>query len=397
MIRLVALWLLGGCELFANIPDGTFVPSPDGPEGSCVTGEVTCAAPTPVCRTETETCVECLGDGDCGGLPCDLATNTCAPGCLTDDQCPSGACLADRTCADEVRVLYAAPAGAGDCSRAAPCALETAVSLLAVGRDVIQLAEGTHLTANPVTIAVNAILNGTNAVIQVPAGQFGFTHSAVAVQYHRLAIEAPGGGIPVQCQSAGTLSLVDVELRNSGAALFSSTCTLEIDRSKLSNNVSFAFSVSGGVLTIKNSFITNNGNTGVVIGTMLMDAIGADSVVEHSTIAGNKNDGTQPSAMSCSNGIGPTFKNSIIRNNTIPATCTVGNSVIDPGYTGAGVDNLVVDPLFLDPLTDNYHLMPGSPVANLTVLPTTLTVDADRQSRPQPAGSQPDFGADEIP
>ena len=27
----------------------------------------------------------------------------------------------------------------------------------------------------------------------------------------------------------------------------------------------------------------------------------------------------------------------------------------------------------------------------------TLTVDADRQSRPQPAGSQPDFGADEIP
>ena len=397
MIRLVALCLLAGCELFANIPDGTFVPAPDVPAGSCVTGEVACTDPTPVCRTDTETCVECIGDGDCGGLPCDLATNTCAPGCLTDDQCPSGACLADRTCADEPRILYAAPAGAGDCSRAMPCALETAVSLLSVGRDVIQLAEGTHLTANPVTIAANAILNGTNAVIQVPAGQFGFTHSAVAVQYHRLAIEAPGGGIPVQCQSAGTLSLVDVELRNSGAALFSSTCTVEIDRSKLSTNASFAFSISGGVLTIKNSFITNNGNTGVVIGTMLMDAIGADSIVEHTTIAGNLNDGSQASAMGCSNGPGPTFKNSIIRNNSIPPSCVVGNSVIDPGYAGTGTDNLILDPAFVDPVGGNYHLMPGSPVANLTVLPTTLTVDADRQSRPQPAGSQPDFGADEIP
>lgn len=398
MIRLVALCLLAGCELFANIPDGTFVPAPDVPAGSCVTGEVACTDPTPVCRTDTETCVECIGDGDCAGLPCDLATNTCAPGCLTDDQCPSGACLADRTCADEPRILYAAPAGAGDCSRAMPCALETAVSLLAVGRDVIQLAEGTHLTANPVTIAATAILNGTNAVIQVPAGQFGFTHSAVAVQYHRLAIEAPGGGIPVQCQSAGTLSLVDVELRNSGAALFSSTCTVEIDRSKLSTNASFAFSISGGVLTIKNSFITNNGNTGVVIGTMLMDAIGADSVVEHTTIAGNLNDGSQASAMGCSNGPGPTFKNSIIRNNSIPPSCVVGNSVIDPGYAGTGTDNLILDPAFVDPVAGNYHLMPGSPVANLaSALPTTLTVDADRQSRPQPAGSQPDFGADEIP
>lgn len=398
MIRLVALCLLAGCELFANIPDGTFVPAPDVPAGSCVTGEVACTDPTPVCRTDTETCVECIGDGDCAGLPCDLATNTCAPGCLTDDQCPSGACLADRTCADEPRILYAAPAGAGDCSRAMPCALETAVSLLAGGRDVIQLAEGTHLTANPVTIAATAILNGTNAVIQVPAGQFGFTHSAVAVQYHRLAIEAPGGGIPVQCQSAGTLSLVDVELRNSGAALFSSTCTVEIDRSKLSTNASFAFSISGGVLTIKNSFITNNGNTGVVIGTMLMDAIGADSVVEHTTIAGNLNDGSQASAMGCSNGPGPTFKNSIIRNNSIPPSCVVGNSVIDPGYAGTGTDNLILDPAFVDPVAGNYHLMPGSPVANLaSALPTTLTVDADRQSRPQPAGSQPDFGADEIP
>lgn len=397
-MRLLFLLLLGGCELFANIPDGTFVPPPDTPAGSCVGGEIVCTDPTPVCRTDTETCVECLGDGDCGGLPCDLGTNACAPGCLADDQCPSGSCLADRTCADEPRILYVAVGAAGDCSRAMPCALETAVTLLAVDRDVIQLAAGTYLPANPITITANAIFNaGPNVIIQAPTGQFGLTHSTVSVQYHRLVIEAPGGGIPVQCQSMGTLSLVGVELRNSGAALFSSTCTTEIDRSKLSKNQSFAFSISGGVLTIRNSFITNNGNTGVVIGTMLMDGLGADSVVEHTTIAGNLNDGTQPSSMQCSNGTGPTFKNSIIRNNGIPATCTVSNSIIDAGYLGPGVDNQVIDPQFANPVADDYHLMAGSPVANLTVLPTALTVDADNQSRPQPPGSQPDFGADEIP
>lgn len=395
-MRVLALCLLAGCELFANIPDGTFVPSTDAPVGSCSTGEVVCEAPTPVCRTETETCVECVGDGDCGGLPCDLTTNTCAPGCIADSECPSGACLADRMCADEARVLYVAPAGTGDCAKATPCALETAIGLLAVGRDVIELADGTYLPANPITIAANAIFNGTNVVIQAPAGQFGFTHST-AVQFHRIALEAPGGGIPVQCQANGTLSLVRAELRNSGAALLGSTCTIEIDRSKLTNNASFAFSISGGVLTIKNSFITNNGNTGVAIASMAMDAIGADSLVEHTTIAGNLNNGSVPSAMQCGNGAGPTFRNSIVRNNGIPATCTVSNSVIDAGYTGPGVDNLVIDPLFIDPAGANYHLMPGSPAANATTAPTTLSLDADNQSRPQPAGSQPDFGADEIP
>lgn len=38
--------------------------------------------------------------------------------------------------------------------------------------------------------------------------------------------------------------------------------------------------------------------------------------------------------LSCSNGTGPTFKNSVIRNNTIPATCVVSNSIIMPVTRG---------------------------------------------------------------
>ncbi len=44
-----------------------------------------CAPGTPVCATGADPleCVECLGNRDCGGAVCDLATNTCAP-CIND-------------------------------------------------------------------------------------------------------------------------------------------------------------------------------------------------------------------------------------------------------------------------------------------------------------------------
>lgn len=73
-----------------------------GPE--CTTG---CSAPTPVCDTVTQTCVECLGASDCNAPTPFCATDHTCVACLAHTDCPpcfpplvlTPCCNPDGTCA----------------------------------------------------------------------------------------------------------------------------------------------------------------------------------------------------------------------------------------------------------------------------------------------------------
>jgi len=60
----------------------------------------------------------------------------------------------------------------------------------------------------------------------------------------------------------------------------------------------------------------------------------------------------------------------------------------------AGAGNRSIDPLFVDPAHDNFHLQIASPVRDAADPAATLAVDIDGDARPQGPGR--DMGADEI-
>ncbi len=97
------------------------------------------------------------------------------------------------------------------------------------------------------------------------------------------------------------------------------------------------------------------------------------------------------------------FSNNIVYDNRVSGTGTqVGGSAscswtysdIGPAQTVAGTGNINTAPMFVDPATRNFHVMPDSPVENLADAAATITVDLDGDSRPQDGRS--DIGADEL-
>ncbi|MHB8872103.1 MAG: MopE-related protein [Myxococcaceae bacterium] len=59
--------------------------------------------------------------------------------------------------------------------------------------------------------------------------------------------------------------------------------------------------------------------------------------------------------------------------------------------------NLSADPQFVNPAAQNYHIGGTSPARGMGTTVGMPTNDLDNQVRPQPAASNPDIGADEVP
>src|SRR5687768_10246492 len=113
----------------------------DAPPGCAANGCVGNPNGT-VCDTATQQCVQCIvgvDDNACVGETMICGDDNLCHGCIYDAHCTSSVCLPNGSCAMEGDVLYARPAGTGDCSLANPCSFTTAVQMATTARHIIKL------------------------------------------------------------------------------------------------------------------------------------------------------------------------------------------------------------------------------------------------------------------
>ncbi len=384
VIRVVVLVMLAGCELIADIPSVTALdPDARGDGGSDVMA------------------LECSDSTECTmiGKPiCDLATHSCG-GCVLDSECPSNVCLDDGTCADPARFVYAAAGGSDSvCTMAQPCSVETAVTMLTTEKDIVKLAPGTYTRAAPLTMSIAGTLAGGGSTFNVAgtAGTVGITAEGVPVRILGLVMNVAANNSAIRCQTTGgELHLSRMRISGSNAGIYT-TCPLDVDRTMVTGAGLYALYASATPVTIRNSYFVRTASPAdyTIAAVHLQDV--PSGLVEHTTIANTTAAG--PSGLRCP-GSTVTIRNIIAWDNIAPgidASCTVMNSIVDPGYTG-GSANMAVNPMFVDAAASDYHLMPGSPANGLGTPSASVGIDADGEDRPQPAGSNPDPGADEIP
>jgi hypothetical protein len=148
---------------------------------------------------------------------------------------------------------------------------------------------------------------------------------------------------------------------------------------------------------IANTYIVNNDTQpGYTLPALVLEDVPSGSIV-HSTFAANTPGGVA-GAIGCTNSANVAIKNIITSANTPPgigAGCMVTSSVVDTGYTGDPT-NMAIDPGFVNPTMRDYHLTPTSSARSLGDPGVMLSTDADGEPRPQPAGTAPDPGADEV-
>lgn len=388
MRRLALLVLVGGCELIADIPDPTVIALDANSDGA--TADM---APP-----------ECMDNSACTmiGKPiCDLTTHRCG-GCVLDSECPSNVCLMDGTCADPARFVYAA-AGGNDvqCTMALPCSVDTAVTKLTVAQDIVKLAPGVYTRAASLEMSIAGTIAGGGSTFNVsgPAGTFGIVPTGVPVRVIGLTMNVAANNMAVRCVTAGgEIHLARMAITGGNGAILSTMCPVEIDRTSVSGAANYGLYANGApMVTIRNSYFVGIASAlpDYTIAAVHLNSVPAGTI-EHTTIANNGAEG--PAGLRCP-GSTVTIRNIIAWNNTAPgidAACVVGSSVVDAGYTG-GSGNMSIDPMFVNPAANNFHLMMSSPAKGLGTKDAMYGIDGDGEDRPQPPGSNPDPGADEIP
>jgi hypothetical protein len=429
----VSLTAPSGCS--GNEKDPFYCP--DRPNSYCACrSDAECAAPAGVCDVATtNTCVECTPDNAsaCAGTkPLCGADNTCRA-CAAHADCSSSVCLADGACAAEATVAYVAPTGTDNdlCSKAMPCtkvgkALATARPyvklsgttneslMISAARKVTFYADvGAKLRAGATNSPIVTVRdNGTAvtiydlAISDAPNDASGYGvlvptgGGAPSVSLIRATVSNnPAGGISV---AGGTLNVSQSTISgNQGGGISVAGGTLNVSQSTISGNAGGGISVAGGTFDITNNFIFRNGNaTGTTVGGVVLavSTIGT-SRLDFNTIVDN-----EISASTTSSGglvcdiAGFNASNNLIARNFVNRLSTAANA--NTNGQCAHLTSKIVSDLgelkFIAPDMPpyNYHLTAGSSAIDAATTPSTITVDADGDLRPQ--GAQKDIGADEY-
>ncbi len=400
-----------------------------------------CKAPSSVCKMPERSCVQCTtteASACTGNTPVCSETNACR-GCQKDDECQSQACdVQGGSCLAEASLLYVAPAGSGAvCTRAQPCgSLMTALGLVDATRTTIKMLPGSYterVTIADKTVTVHAVGAELTEAVQ---GEIVHVEGSANVTLIGLRIHdglgATGDGI--LCINAGanipSLNLTDAKVdANGGKGVNATRCLLSIARSTIGNNTGLGVSSSGGSVNVNASTISKNtgggitlgdGSTFVIVGNMFF---GNGSEPNATTTGGISISTTQSAANrlefnsfnknQSQNGIAPaihcfagifTARNNIISGNgtaantqQVDGSCTHAYSIVTPGTLPAGGTNFASDPKFVDTLTGNLHIQPGSAAIRAAAPDADLgglsARDLDGDARVAPA----DIGADELP
>ncbi|CAN5897013.1 hypothetical protein BH11MYX2_BH11MYX2_22920 [soil metagenome] len=394
--RAIVLALLAGaagCELIANIPSSNGN-RPDGSVGDadgsvsdddaggsdvmtdeCTTNAQCTAAVEPTCADHV--CRECRLDGECGA---------------------NGVCLLDGTCAAEARILFVAPSGSGGaCTAAAPCSLDQGIASLTTTKDVIKLAPMTFVLTTSLKIkpAFPVTMAGEGATLVGGADPLNFMIETNGPDTVITGITNNQQGWYAGFCEGGKATYARTTWMTGGLGFFStSPCDFTLDHSVVKSQGAYAgyFSSNASVVHVRNSLLSDNGMAGNANPVWTIAGAGTTGAIENTTIANNHG---STNSITCVAGI--VVRNVISFGNAVPPTneCVVSYSDIEAGYGGANNHNVTLDPQFVS--ATDAHLHATSPMRGIGDPAAVLPLDIDLQVRPQPAGTAPDIGADEVP
>lgn len=405
-----------------------------------------CNAAAPVCEADVFECGGCVNDASCGAYP---ATSHCAPsgacvGCITSDQCSgptpvcdtgpgtcractldsecaSGACnLESGACIAEASVLYAAPTGTPNtmCTRAMPCTVKQALSIVNTAKSTVVLADGDYT----VNAGTEALLAGAKSalVVGAPAAKFvaavaqtsairvttkaaatlrgfsfyrsGVTCNDAVVRIRNLKFDL-GGTSSTNCQTTVVASLfVESTLAADGPQQSGTTSTLLVDQTTFrreGDNTSLQLQ-GATASTIVNSLFYNPvscaGSDCIQI--RLTQSPAGSCVFAYNTIVEANTFSLNATTMK---------HNLFFTPGQTPYTGTFENNFMVPLPTGLPASNITGDPQFVNAAAGDFHLMPGSPAIDKgpATVPTGLpTKDLDGNARL--VGPATDMGAFEF-
>lgn len=387
---------------------------PDGPTGCTMDNE--CGGQ--ICDTAAGECVQCTAtrpEACTDTTPVCSTSRTCTA-CTSHAQCTeSDVCLPDGACGDVTQVAYVSASGTGmACTKAAPCPLLAT----AVSKNLPFIKFAADGAANATT---KVVIDGKAVVILAEPGAkldrdgdgpvLEITSASADVSIYDLQITGasglsgadgilvtPNGGTPKL-----TLTRAKVDM-NQGCGISSSGGTLTVSQSTISGNTGGGISVMTGTFAIVGNVFFNNGNDTTLIGGVnIGTAQNVANRLEFNSFARNKAQDTIGCAIHCLAGTF-TARNNVMAGNAtasnmaqVGGTCTHTYSIARPGTVPSGTGNSGADPLFVDTVTGNLHIMLTSPARGMADPSSDLTGiaarDLDGDARTNPA----DMGADEAP
>lgn len=372
---------------------------------------------------ETGTCVECRTgmNADCTSAKPFCDNGSCRT-CRAHEECASGVCQSNGTCAEPSAIAYVDTSGSpsAECTQASPCSTINRALVVTPVRPFVVINSGTYSGTSTLTFQTRSLIGrgSTQPVItrSTPGPIFSFGISTdVAFENLQVSGATTSGtdyGIAIECDAHGgsatikmrrmTISQNDTgislpacafELResiikdNAGGSLFTQDMPGTIDRCIVSGNGA-GLGLDGGVYTVTNNFITRNRGNGIEI-----FSTSPSNRIEFNTIADNQNPAPNTNAYGISCGIQGTtgsFPNNVIVRNkqqVFGANCTYPSSII----SDANISNVAFKSADVAPY--DYHLTAGSVAIDAATI-STLSYDFDGQARP--SGNGRDVGADEY-
>ena len=275
-------------------------------------------------------------------------------------------------------------------------------------RNTILAAQGAYPTSFTLNTTLRIVGTGTGAIMTVDAQGVPVITLTLggALTLENVTVSDTTMNNPAISCNSGSLTLLRAMVRNAnGHGISADTCTVTIDRSRISDNRAGGIILSSSGYAITNTFIVDNGFTtvpGSIMGGVSITGppAGGPTRFDNNTVTGNATGSSAQSAgITCvTGGASLPMVNNIVWNNPgSPQTagnCAFSNSDVQ-GIT-AGNGNINVDPLFVAPGSD-YHIRATSPCRSAGNHTGATDHDFDGEARPRPAATNVDIGADEIP
>lgn len=396
-------------------------PTDAGGDGrsSCREQPEICVAPNATCVMDE--CRDCAVANDHEADDCDVAgmqvcgtSNSCRP-CRSDDECNSAVCDGG-VCLASANVIYVALSGSGtgECTQATPCStLAQAVQRVSVARAHVVMEHGAYVATGATTIDARVTIHANEVVLErstngsildILGGDVTFLGGTFR------NATGTGSADGITCANGAALRLDSVTVDgNADRGIEVRDCTLQLTRVVISNNREGGLRLIDGSAVISNAFVLSNGNSNTLNagGIYLVPSVGG-SRIEFSTFRRNAATATAAGALGCAGWAADARNNLIFGSVNTPievqgTSCTHSYSIVGPLNAPPGIEirsPTLAEVAFIDPNGNSAaasHLATTS-VARAAADPASATsIDFDGDTRPNPAGSRADIGADEIP